>query len=183
MDMTSKRTINAVKGKQFFQETVKAEPVTGANLEQAQAKQESTQYRLTSDIAQDFLPNGDTDTDDLEAMRNEMSRKRYAMEDAELQIEEVLVARDIYERFVRGVDGGVDSVEFQIGNERDFLFIENARALDEEGNTIYALDEDVWEILEIGLSSSSKGIIINKFYYGGEKYAKLDIAKLNKMWR
>ena len=178
MDMTSKRTINAEKGKQGFQKTVKAEPVTEANLEQVQANKVPIRDRFISDIAQDFLPEGASDSRALNAMLDEMSRKRYAMENAGLQIEQALAARDVAEQFP-----DVASVEFQVGSERDFSFITNTGAFDADGNTFDDLDIDMEEILDNQLSSSSKEIFRDDFYAGGEKYAKLDIAELNKKWR
>ena len=71
MDMTSKRTINSVKGKKFFQETVKAEPVTEANLEQTKANQVPIRDRFISDIAHDFP----VTSDDLKDVLHEMSKK------------------------------------------------------------------------------------------------------------
>ena len=178
MDMTSKRTINVEKGKQGFQETVKAEPVTEANLEQVQANQESTQYRLISDIAQDLLPKVATTTGDLEAVHNDMLLKRYAMENAGLQIEEVLAARDVAEQFP-----DVASVEFQVSDEFYFSSITNTGAFDADGNTFDDLDIDMEEILDNRLSFSSKEILRDSFDAGSEDYAKLDIAELNQKWR
>ena len=174
MDMTSKRTINAVKGKQFFQETVKAEPVTEANLEQTKANQVPIRDRFISDIAHDFP----VTSDDLKDVLHEMSKKVSRDKVAGLQIEEVLAARDIAEQFP-----DVASVEFQVGNERDFSFITNTGAFDADGNTIDDLDIDMEEILDNRLSSSSKETFREGFYEGSDEYAELNIAKLNKIWR
>ena len=178
MNMTSKRMINAEKGKQGFQKTVKSEPITEANLEQVQANQKPTHHRLISDIAQDFLPEGASTSRSLNAMLDEMSRKRYAMENAGLQIEQALAARDVAEQFP-----DVASVEFQVGSERDFSFITNTGAFDADGNMIDDLDIDMEEVLDNQFSSSSKEMFRDGFYDGSEDYAKLDIAELNKKWR
>ena len=181
MYMTSKRTINVEKDKQGFQKTVKAEPVTEANLEQAQENQGSTRYRFISDIAQDFLPKGSsTTTVTLNAILDEMSRKRYGMEEAALQIEQVLAARDIAERFPN-----VASVEFQVGSEREFSFVENTLAFDADGNEIDEFEQDyrVRDILSDRLSTSSREVLGVDYFDGSDQYAKLDIAELNKKWR
>ena len=177
MDMTSKRTINVEKGKQGFQKTVKAEPVTEANLEQTKANQVPIRDRFISDIAQDFLPKVATTTGDLDAVLNEMSLKRYGMENAGFQIEQALAAREISERFP-----DVAFVEFQVGTDGS-SFIANTRAIDADGNTDDEVDIEVDYILSDRISSSSREIFCDDFYDGSEDYAKLDVVELNKKWR
>ena len=180
--------LNVEKGKQGFQKTVKAEPVTEANLEQVRAENERVRvsqgpirYRNISDIAHDFP----VTSDDLKDVLHEMSKRVSRDKVAELQIEQVLVAREIAEQFP-----DVAVVEFQIDGDDEFWQVSAPRSLDVNGDPLddeeYPpdVDSDMEELLDDRLSSLAKETIRDDGYdHLSEKYAELNIAELNQMWR